>query len=217
MYDYLLDYPDQDTIQPRYINGAGTDRSHDVFTSRYQRQRQRVYDRAAHMVDSGGYEHADVEDAKAEAGLVRAEAQISRARGDQLGWVKHMLRRGATARLGYRNPAEMVASRLDTNRSVARDLVYLAKRLGDQQIEGIRLGAVSYERMPAETRLGEAGASVQVIERSRDLDLESVKRVLQAHRRMSRRDEPTSATSTPSTRWPLWRRQWKANSSATPT
>ena len=190
MYGYLLDYADQDTVQPSYLNGLETHRPDpDVFTSRYQKQRQRVYDRAHHMVTSAGYSHSDVEDAKAEAALVRGEAQISRVRGDQLGWVKHMLRRGSTARFGYRNPAEMVASRLDTKRSTARDLVYLAERLGDDQIEWIRQGAVSYERMLVEARLAEAGASAEVIERSRDMDLHSVKRVLQAHRRMSRADE----------------------------
>ena len=137
MYEYLLDYPDHDTVQPSFLNGVQSDRSHDMFMSGYQKQRQRVYDRAHHMVGSGGYLHADVEDAKAEAGLVRAEAQVRRARGDQLGWVKHMLRSGSTARLGYRNPVELVASRLDMERSTARALVYLAERLGDDQIEGI--------------------------------------------------------------------------------
>ena len=189
MYDYLLDCPDQDTVQPRFPNGAETDRSHDVFTTPYHKQRQRVYDRAAHMVHSRGYAHADVEDAKAEAALVRSEAQVSRARGDQLGWIKHMLRRGSTARFGYRHPAEMVASRLDVERSTARDLVYLAERLGDDQVEGIRNGAVSYVRVLVETRLAEAGTSAEMIERSRDMDLESVKRVLQAHRKMSRTHE----------------------------
>ena len=189
MYGYLLDYPDQDTVQPRIGNGVETGLSHDVFTTRYQRERQRVYDRVQHLVHSAGYGHADVEDAKAEAGLVRAQAQVSRARGDLLGWVRHMLRRGSTARFGYRNPAEMVASRLDVRRSVARDLVYLAERLGDDRIESIRQGAVSYERVLVETRLAEAGASAEVIERSRDMDLEAVKRVLQAHRKMSRQDE----------------------------
>ena len=188
-YGYLLDYPDQDTVQPRIGNGVETGRSHDVFTPRYQRERQRVYDRVQHLVHSAGYGHVDVEDAKAEAGLVRAQAHVSRARGDQLGWVKHMLRGGSSARFGYRNPAEMVASRLDVRRSTTRDLVYLAERLGDDRIESIRQGAVSYERVLGETRLAEAGASAQVIERSRDMDLESVKRVLQAHRKMSRQDE----------------------------
>ncbi|MDE0289446.1 MAG: HNH endonuclease signature motif containing protein [bacterium] len=190
MYEYLLDYPDQDTVQPRHLNGVETPRlDGDLFTSRYQRERQRVYDRAAHMVQDGGYAHGDVEDAKAEAALVRGEAQVSRTRGDQLGWVRHMLRRGAVARFGYRNPTEMVASRLDMRRSVARELVYLAERLGDHQIDSIRYGAVSYERALAETRLAEAGASVEVIERSRDLDLGAVKRLLQSHRKMTRQDE----------------------------
>ena len=190
MYDYLLDYPDRDTVQPRTIRAVDTQRPDaDLFTSRYQRERQRVYDRAYHMVNSRAYAHGDVEDAKAEAALVRDQAKVSRARGGQVGWVRHMLRRGAAARLGYCNPTEMVASRLDVRRSTARELVYLGERLADHQIELIRRGEVSYERILAETRLAEAGASEEVIEASRDLDLESVKRLLQAHRRMSRADE----------------------------
>ena len=187
MYDYLLDYPDRETVQPRTLNRARPDA--DPFTTRYQQERQRVYDRAAHMVNRGGYSHADVEDAKAEAGLVREQAKASRARGGQIAWVKHMLRHGAVARMGYRNPTEMVASRLDAPRPTARDLVYLAERLADHQIEAIRAGTVSYERALAETRLAEAGASEEVIESSRDLDLEAVKRVMQSHRKMSRADE----------------------------
>ena len=190
MYDYLLDFADEDTVQPRDFFANGNDGSDSgLFTTRYQRERQRVYDRAAHMVQSAGYAHAEVEDAKAEAALVREQAKISRARGGQVGWVKHLLRRGSAARFGYRNPTEMVGSRLDVRRSTARDLVYLAERLGDDQIERIRNGAVAYVRVLEETRLAEAGASAEVIERSRDLDLESVKRVLQAHRKMSRSDE----------------------------
>ena len=189
MYDYLLDYPDRDTIRPGPGNSSGTDPGDDVFTSRYQQERQRVYDRAAHMVNTAGYAHADVEDAKAEAGLVRDQAKVSRAKGGQIAWVRHMLRRGAVARMGYRNPTEMVASRLDAPRPTARDLVYLAERLADHQIEAIRAGAVSYERALAETRLAEAGASTEVIERSRDLDLEAVRRLLNEHRKMTRADE----------------------------
>ena len=96
---------------------------------------------------------------------------------------------GCRSPVRVRNPAEMVASGLDVRCSVARDLVYLAERLGDQQIESIRNGAISYERTLAETRVAEAGAAADVVERSRDLDLESVKRLLQQHRKMSRQDE----------------------------
>ena len=191
MYGHLLDYPEPETVQtrvPSYFDGERPDLDALLMTA-YQRERQRVYDRAAHMAQTVGYVDEDVDDARAEAALVRAEAQASRARGDQLGWLTHMLRRGAVARFGYRNPVEMVASRLDIDRSAARDLVYLAERLGDQQIESIREGAVSYVRVLAETRLAEAGAPAEVIERSRDMDLESVKRVLQGYRRVSRADE----------------------------
>ena len=86
MYGYLLDYPDQETVQSSIGNVVPTQRpDSDLFTSRYQRERQRVYDRAHHMVDTAGYAHADVEDAKAEAALVREQAKVSRARGGQIG------------------------------------------------------------------------------------------------------------------------------------
>ena len=195
MFDYLLDYPDQETVHPATFNGGGPDA--DLFASPYQRERQRVYDRASHMAGDGSYAHADVEDAKAEAALVREQAIVSRARGGQIAWMRHMIRRGAAARLGYRNPTEMVSSRLDVRRSVARDLVYLAGRLADHQIEEIRAGAVSYERALAEEHLAEAGASASVIEASRDLDLEAVKRLLQSHRKMSRQDEQAVGTLEP--------------------
>ena len=138
MYDYLLDCPDQDTVQPRFHNGAETDRSHDVFMSRYQRERRRMYVRAQHMVRSAGYGHADVEDAKAEAALVGEQAKVSRARGGRLGWVKHMLRRVERPGSGPQ-PTEMVASRLNARRSAARDLVFLAERLGDDRIHATLL------------------------------------------------------------------------------
>ena len=107
----------------------------DLFMTDYQRERQRVYDRADHMLSSSRYAHAEVQCAKAEAALVRGEAQISRARGEQLGWLKADAR-GATARAryGYRNPVDMVVSRLDVRRDLARELVYLAQRLDDDTV-----------------------------------------------------------------------------------
>ena len=112
--------------------------------SDHQKKPQRVYDRADHMVRSGGYAHSEVECAKAEAALVRGEAQISRARGGQLAWLKVMLRHHGPARFGYRNPVDLVVSRMDVRRFTARELIYLAQRLDGETIEHIRLGAVSY-------------------------------------------------------------------------
>ena len=100
-----------------------------------------------------------------------------------------MLRRNSAARLGYGNPVDLVASRMDVHRSTARDIVYLAERLDDSQIERIRQGEVSYVRVLEETRLREAGASVEEIARTRDLDLDSVRRLVQQMRKMTREDE----------------------------
>ena len=58
--------------------------------SGYQKQRQNVYDRTKRLLATGGFltgsfdEHRWKETAKAEAGLTRAQAGVSRSRGDQL-------------------------------------------------------------------------------------------------------------------------------------
>ena len=184
MFDYLLDYPEADSAQPSPAVTADVRGSHaGMFMTRYQKERQDAYDRARHMVEGRGHLPPDVEDAKAEAALVREQAAVSRARGGQLGWVKSMLRRNSAARLGYGNPVDLVASRMDVHRSTARDMVYLAQRLDDSHIERIRQGEVSYVRALEETRLREAGASAEEISRTRDLDLDSVGRVVQQMRR----------------------------------
>ena len=189
MYGYMLDFADQDIAHPVAANPTRGGSPLGVFMSDYQKERQRVYDRADHMVGSRGHAHAEVECAKAEAGLVRGEAQISRVRGDQLAWLKITLRQHGPARFGYRNPADLVVSRMDVGRMVARELIYLAQRLDDESIEQIRRGIVSYTRLLEKTRLREVGASAEDIARSRDLGLDDVKRLGQSHQRMTRRDE----------------------------
>ncbi|WP_420613878.1 hypothetical protein [Candidatus Spongiisocius sp.] len=139
MYGYMLSFADHDTVKPSTRGGP----PHDAFMSDYQKERQRAYDRADHMVRSDGYAHPEVECAKAEAALVRGEAQISRARGGQLAWLKVMLRHHGPARFGYCNPVDLVVSRMDVRRFTARELIYLAQRLDGETIERIRLGAVS--------------------------------------------------------------------------
>ena len=190
MYELLLDTADQDTINPTAgVAIDGHSSRLDLYMTPYQQQRQRVYDRAAHLVRNPSHHDWDVRDAKSEAGMVRAEAQISRARGDQMMWIKGLVRNSDALRLGHRTPVDLVVSRVDVHRSTARNLVYLAQRLRDDEIEQIRQGAVSYVRVLEETRLKEAGASPEEINRARDLDLDSVKRVAQRRRKMSRSDE----------------------------
>ena len=190
MFDYLLDYPEADSAQPSPAVTADVRGSHAaMFMTRYQKERQDAYNRARHMVEGRGHLPPDVEDAKAEAALVREQAVVSRARGGQLGWVKSMLRRNSAARLGYGNPVDLVASRMDVHRATARDMVYLAERLDDSHIERIRRGEVSYVRALEETRLREAGASAEEVARTRDLDLDSVGRVVQQMRKITRAEE----------------------------
>ena len=191
MYDFLLDAADPDRTQPEPATASDADQSPLAkYMTAYQKQRQAVYDRARHLVDNPhrGMRH-HVEDAKAEAGLVEGEAQISRVRGTQLKWVQSLLRANAAGRLGYRSPIDLIVSRADVHRSTARDLLYLAKRLADHQIEDIREGKISYARVLEETRLSEAGASEDEITRSRDMDLDKVKKAAQRHRKISRDDE----------------------------
>ena len=190
MYGHLLDFAEPDTAQPASTDTVPVERSPlGLFMTYYQKERQRVYDRADHMLSSSRYAHAEVECAKAEAALVRGEAQISRARGEQLGWLKAMLRHHGPARFGYRNPVDLVVSRLDVRRDLARELVYLAQRLDDGTIGSIRQGELAYLRVLEETRLEEAGASAEEIARTRDLGLDKIQRVLQRYQRMTRTDE----------------------------
>ena len=190
MYDYLLDVADQDAFDPAAASAREADGSPlEMYITRYQRQRQRAYDRARHMLRNPQSMHPDMEDAKAEAALVHAEAKISRARGDQLIWVRSLLRANAAGRLGYRSQADLVASRIDVHGSTARDLLFLAQRLSESQIEQIRQGAVSYVRILEETRLAEAGATPEEIGRTRGMDLDKVKGVAQRYRRMARAEE----------------------------
>ena len=190
MYDFLLDIADQDTIQPAPVIAPVGDRSHlDVYMTRYQKQRQRVYDRARHLVDGRNHSRVEVRDAKAEAGLVGSEARISRERGAQLMWVRSLVQNHGAVRYGYRSTVDLVVSRADMHRSTARDLVYLAQRLREGEIERIRAGEVSYTRVLEETRLGEAGAPAEEIARTRDMDLDSVRRVAQKRRKVTRSDE----------------------------
>ena len=190
MYDFLLDIADQDTIQLAPVIAPVGDRSHlDAYMTRYQKQRQRVYDRARHLVDGRNHSRVEVRDAKAEAGLVGSEARISRERGAQLMWIRSLIQNHGAARYGYSSPLDLVVSRADMHRSTARDLVYLARRLSDGEIERIRAGEISYTRVLEETRLREAGASGEEIARTRDMDLDSVRRVAQKRRKVTRADE----------------------------
>ena len=84
MFGFLLDTPDEDTAETNRDSGVSR---LDMYMTVYPKQRQRAYDRARRMVRNPNH-HKDVEDAKAEAAMIRAEAQISRARG-----VHHIIER----------------------------------------------------------------------------------------------------------------------------
>ena len=168
----------------------------DAHMSGYQKQRQGAYDRVNRLKEeypsAGGLDPVGsrvFEDAKAEAGLVRAEAGVSRARGEQLDWIRSLIRRGGVARFGYRNPVDMTAALLDIHRETAKDLVYLAERVDGLTIGRIRQGRISYTRVLEETRLREAGATCEQIEQSRRFDLGRVRRFWQKLKKMTRSDE----------------------------
>ena len=167
----------------------------EAHMSEYQKQRQNVYDRAVQMLHRGNPitrsfdDHREKETAKAEAGLVRAQAGISRARGEQLYWLQSLLRFDGAARAGYASRVDLAAAVMDVHRNTAKDLVYLADRVDEGTIDEIRKGRLPYVRVLEETRLQEAGASQEQIEASRRLDLGRVKRFLAKLRKMTRSDE----------------------------
>ncbi len=163
--------------------------------SEYQKQRQDVYDRTLRLLARGNPftesfgDHREKETAKAEAGLVRAQAGISRARGDQLYWLQSLLRFNGAARAGYASRIDLTAAMMDVHRTTAKNLVYLADRIDEGTINAIRKGRLSYVRVLEETRLREAGATPEQIQATRRLDLGRVKRFLAKLRKMTRTDE----------------------------
>ena len=110
-------------------------------------------------------------------------------RGQQLMWLQGLDAQRAAYRDGYRSLVDWMAARLDEERTVARDLVFLAEQLSEYTIKLIRRGELSYTRTLAEARLREAGAGPADIEKSRDLDLRGVKQLTKKFRKMSRRAE----------------------------
>ena len=167
MFDFLDDRaPDEGFAVQAPIsagfNGGEKTAGLDACLSGYQRRRQAVYDQAKRLVDNRGNpwntaytfaDHREKETAKAEAGLVRAQAGISRAQGEQLYWIRALLRFNGAARAGYASRVDLVAGMLDLHRETARDLVYLAERINSRTIAEIRDGRRSYTRVLEETRL----------------------------------------------------------------
>ncbi len=163
--------------------------------SEYQKQRQNVYDRTLRLLRRGNSftesfdDHREKETAKAEAGLVRAQAGISRARGDQLYWIQGLFLFDGARRAGYASRVDLTAAMMDVHRTTAKNLVYLADRIDESTVNAIRKGRLSYVRVLEETRLREAGATPEQIQATRRLDLGRVKRFLAKLRKMTRTDE----------------------------
>ena len=124
-----------------------------------------------------------------EAGLRRAQREIDILRGEQLMWLQGLDAHRVAYRDGYRSLVDWVAARLDEERRVARDLVFLAEQLSDYTIKLIRRGELSYTRTLAEVRLREAGAGLADIEKSKDLDLRGAKQLTRKFRKISRTNE----------------------------
>ena len=125
----------------------------------------------------------------AETGLRDAQREIDRLRGQQLGWLKMVIRRRGIIRDGYRSLVDWTASRLDIPHSVARDLAYLARRLDDDTIDLIRRGHLPFDRTVAEQRLIQSGAGAVDVARSADLDLVGVKKLAARFRQLGKGDE----------------------------
>ena len=125
----------------------------------------------------------------AETGLQDAQREIDRLRGQQLGWLKMVIRQRGIIRDGYRSLVDWTASRLDIPHSVARDLAYLARRLDDDTIDLIRRGHLPFDRTVAEQRLIQSGAGAVDVAGSADLDLVGVKKLAARFRELGRGDE----------------------------
>ena len=126
--------------------------------------------------------------------LLAAESEIARQRAIQAQLLVHLESAQGALMDGCRSLSEWVASRLDVSRETASALVRVS-RAGEESWEtasDLSEGSISFERAAAEARLREAGASPEILSRSRGLDLSGVWRLTARHRRLTRDQEHQS-------------------------
>ncbi|HSF87281.1 MAG TPA: HNH endonuclease signature motif containing protein [Acidimicrobiia bacterium] len=129
--------------------------------------------------------------ASVEDELHACEAAITRLRMRQAVLVQRLEHEHVDRIDGARNLQEWVAAKLDVEPATARKLIETRRALAWHRDLGAAAAAgdVTLDRALATVRLADAGASAEVVRRSRDVDLAGVRRLTARHRRLSRKEE----------------------------
>ncbi|MEA2003279.1 MAG: DUF222 domain-containing protein [Actinomycetota bacterium] len=126
-----------------------------------------------------------------EAELAETNTQISKLQARQLVILNQLERARIPQRDGARSMAEWTATTLDVTAGTAKELVAAANRLGRDPwlFEQMEAGKLTLGRAMTTLRLAAADAPTGVVDRSFDLDLATVSRLIHKFRRIQRTDE----------------------------
>ena len=127
----------------------------------------------------------------AERAVRNAELLVGQARAMQIQALKALDAAQVPARDGARSLADWIAARLDVSHEAARALV-TAKNLFEAHpasLIALDQGALGFERAVAMAQLAMSGADTATVERSRDVDVASVRRLIANRTRFTRRNE----------------------------
>ena len=127
----------------------------------------------------------------AERAVRNAELLVGQARAMQIQALKALDAAQVPARDGARSLADWIAAQLDVSHEAARALV-TAKNLFEAHpasLIALDQGALGFERAVAMAQLAMSGADTATVERSRDVDVASVRRLIANRTRFTRRNE----------------------------
>ncbi len=126
------------------------------------------------------------------AELAETKAEISRLQARQLTLLNQLQRAGVAEADGARSMVDWTATALDVNQSTAQRLVDAANRMyrtDPYLYEQMEDGEISFDRAMATLSLMGASAPMGVVDRSFNLDLTAVNRLIGQYRRISHKDE----------------------------
>lgn len=131
-----------------------------------------------------------VTDFKAE--LAETSNKVSQLQARQLVIINQLQRAGVAGEHGARSMVDWAASTMDINHSAAAQLVDAANRMYREDpylFEELESGDITLDRAMATMRLAGADAPESVVDKSFELDLTAVNRLIHQYRRISRKDE----------------------------
>ena len=131
-----------------------------------------------------------VSDFKAE--LAETSSKLSQLQARQLVIINQLQRAGVAGEDGSRSMVDWTASAMDISHHAAKQLVDAANRMYREDpylFEELEAGNITFDRAMATMRLLGANVPEPVVDRSFELDLTAVRRLVHQYRRISRKDE----------------------------